>query len=92
MSSDTAPLPVSPLRARMIEDMIVRGFKEDTPRLRAKRPSIRGLHRPVAGHGNGGRPAPVPTATDTERHAAAEHQQRGLGLALLLRKAGMPEE
>ena len=50
MSSDTAPLPVSPLRARMIEDMIVRGFKEDTPRLRAKRPSIRGLHWSVARH------------------------------------------
>src|SRR6201996_1022080 len=32
MSSDTAPLPVSPLRARMIEDMTVRGFKEDTRR------------------------------------------------------------
>ena len=32
MSSDTAPLRVSPLRARMIEDMTVRGFKEDTRR------------------------------------------------------------
>jgi hypothetical protein len=30
MSSDTAPLPISPLRAQMIEDMSVRGFKEDT--------------------------------------------------------------
>ena len=32
MSSDTASLPISPLRARMIEDMSVRGFKEDTRR------------------------------------------------------------
>ena len=32
MSSDTIPLPISPLRARMIEDMTVRGFKEDTRR------------------------------------------------------------
>ena len=32
MSSDTVPLPISPLRARMIEDMTVRGFKEDTRR------------------------------------------------------------
>ena len=32
MTSDTAPRPVSPLRARMIEDMTVRGFKEDTRR------------------------------------------------------------
>jgi len=27
MTSDTSPRPVSPLRARMIEDMTVRGFK-----------------------------------------------------------------
>ena len=32
MTSDTSPRPISPLRARMIEDMIVRGFKEDTRR------------------------------------------------------------
>ena len=30
MTSDTSHRPVSPLRARMIEDMTVRGFKEDT--------------------------------------------------------------
>jgi hypothetical protein len=32
MISDTSPRPISPLRARMIEDMTVRGFKEDTRR------------------------------------------------------------
>src|SRR5205823_8715152 len=32
MTSDNSPRPVSPLRARMIEDMTVRGFKEDTRR------------------------------------------------------------
>ena len=32
MTSDTSPRPVSPLRARMIEDMTVRGFKADTRR------------------------------------------------------------
>ena len=32
MTSNTSPRPVSPLRARMIEDMTVRGFKEDTRR------------------------------------------------------------
>ena len=32
MTSDTSPRPISPLRARMIEDMSVRGFKEDTRR------------------------------------------------------------
>ena len=32
MTSDNSPQPISPLRARMIEDMSVRGFKEDTRR------------------------------------------------------------
>src|ERR1700739_3522329 len=32
MTSDTSPRPVSPLRARMIEDMTVRGFNERTRR------------------------------------------------------------
>src|SRR5262249_569361 len=32
MTSDTSPRPVSPLRTRMIEDMTMRGFKEDTRR------------------------------------------------------------
>ena len=32
MTSDPSQRSVSPLRARMIEDMTVRGFKEDTRR------------------------------------------------------------
>jgi hypothetical protein len=32
MTSDTSLRPVSPLRARMIEDMTARGFKDDTRR------------------------------------------------------------
>src|SRR3954453_11593267 len=32
MTSDNSPRPISPLRARMIEDMSVRGFKEDMRR------------------------------------------------------------
>ena len=32
MTSDTSPRPISPLRARMIEDMSMRGFKEHTRR------------------------------------------------------------
>lgn len=32
MTSDTSPQPISPLRARMIEDISMRGFKEDTRR------------------------------------------------------------
>ena len=32
MTSDSSSQPISPLRARMIEDMSVRGFREDTRR------------------------------------------------------------
>ena len=32
MTSVSSPQPISPLRARMIEDMTVRGFKDDTRR------------------------------------------------------------
>src|SRR3954452_24661690 len=32
MTSERSPQPISPLRARMIEDMSMRGFKEDTRR------------------------------------------------------------
>jgi hypothetical protein len=39
MTSDTSLPPVSPLRARMIEDMTVRGFSEKTRN---------DLYRPVA--------------------------------------------
>jgi hypothetical protein len=85
MASDTPPRPISPLRARMIEDMTVRGFKEDTRRdLCPPGAGIRSRYRPVARHGDGGGPASLPTAPDADRHVAAEHQQRGLGPALLL--------
>src|SRR5712671_7971676 len=84
MTSDTSHRPVSPLRARMIEDMTVRVFSEQTQPLRSTCPRIHGLYWPVARHGDGGRPSSLPTAPDADRNAAAEHQQRGLGLALLL--------
>src|SRR3954464_14866888 len=32
MTSERSPQPISPLRARMIEDMSMRGFKDDTRR------------------------------------------------------------
>ena len=83
MTSDTSPLPISPLRARMIEDMTVRGFKEERAATTCDTSSIRGLYRPVARYGDSGGSASLPTAPDAERHAAAEHQQRGLGAALL---------
>jgi hypothetical protein len=41
MPSNLSDRPVSPLRARMIEDMTVRGFTEKTPiRRRMRRPAL----------------------------------------------------
>jgi len=84
MTSDTSPPPVSPLRARMIEDITVPGFKEDTRRdyVRHVRAFAVFIGR-SARHGDRRRPASLPTALDPERHAAAEHQRCGLGPALL---------
>src|ERR1700753_4139971 len=91
MTSDTSPRPVSPLRARMIEDMTVRGFKQDTRRdyVRHVRAFAAFIGRSPR-YGDGGRPASFPTASDAERHAAAEHQQRGLGPSLLFHSDARP--
>ena len=48
MTSDTSPWPVSPLRARMIEEMSVRGFRRIRAATMCDGPSLRGLYRPVA--------------------------------------------
>src|SRR5437868_9865768 len=89
MTFDTSPRPVSPLRARMIEDMTVRGFNEDT-----RRDYVRHVRAFAAfigrRHGDSGRPASLPTAPDAERHAAAEHERRGLGPALLFHSDARP--
>ena len=93
MTSDTSHRPVRPLRARMIEDMSVRGFKrEDAWPLYSTRSGICGLYRPLAryGDGEGEGSAPLPTAPDAERHAAAEHQQRGFGAAFLFHRGTRP--
>jgi hypothetical protein len=76
MISDTSPRPVSPPRARMIEDMTVRGFKEDT-----RRDYVRHVRTFAAFIGRRPtrrqrRPASVPTTPEAERDTAAEHQRR----------------
>ena len=74
MTSQSSNRPVSALRARMIEDMTVRGFTEEAQQLHSRRAGLRGLHRPLAGQGDGGGFAPLPTSPNTDGHAAAEHQ------------------
>ena len=80
MTSDTSPRPISPLRARMIEDVTVRGFKEDT-----RRDYVRHVRSFAAFIGRSPDTATaedlrlLSIAPDAERHAAAEHQRCGLG-------------
>ncbi len=45
MTSHSSDRPVSALRARMIEDMMVRGFSEETPRLCGFRCAMRHARR-----------------------------------------------
>src|SRR5262244_3462824 len=92
MTSDTSPRPIiSPLRARMIEDMSVRGFKQDTRRdyVRQVRAFAAFIGQSLD-TGDGGRPASLPTAPDADRHAAPEHQRLSLGPALFLHGDARP--
>src|SRR6266404_2222677 len=79
MTSASSPRPGSALRARMIEDMTVRGFTEETHS---------NYIREVRAAGGGS--APLPAAPDPERHAAAEHQQFGLSAAFLFHRDTRP--
>ena len=91
MPSNLSHRPVSPLRARMIEDMSVRGFTEKTrQRLCPPRASVRRLHRPLTRDSDVGGYTRLPAAPEAERHAAAEHQQRGLGPALPFHRDARP--
>ena len=91
MTTDPSHPSGSPLRQRMIEDMTMRGFTEETRRdyIRCVK-TLRGLPRPLARHGDGRGPAPVPGAADAGRRAAADHQQLGVGAALLLHRDARP--
>ena len=51
--------PLSPLRQRMIDDMTARRFKEKVQKDYVRqRQDLRGLPRPVAGHGHERGPSP----------------------------------
>jgi hypothetical protein len=92
MTSHPSDRPVSVLRARMIEDMNVRGFSEKTRSdyIRNVRCICR-LYRPVSRHRDGGGPAPFPAPSGADRRAAAKHQQCRCGAAFLFHRihAGM---
>jgi hypothetical protein len=87
MTAHPSDRPVSALRARMIEDMSVRGFSEKT-----RNDYIRNVraYRPLPRHRNGGGSAPFPAAPVADRRAAAKHQQCGRGAAFLLRREARP--
>jgi len=86
MTSQPSQRPVGALRARMIEDMRVRGFTEKT-----RNDYIRNVRSFAAfiGRSPGGS-APFPAAPDADRHAAAERQQCSGGAALLLHGDARP--
>ena len=86
MTSHPSDRPVSALRARMIEDMRVRGFSEKTGSDYIRNVRLRGLYRPVSGHGDGGGPAPFPAPPGADRCTPSEHQQCRCGLAFLLHR------
>ena len=73
----------SPLRARMIEDMTVRGFTEKTrQRLRSEHSGVRGFHRPLASHRDARGSAPLPRLHQTQSGMQPPSiEQRGLSLA-----------
>ena len=50
--------PISPLRQRMIDDMTAPLWREGSEGLRPAREELRGLPRPVAGHGHERGPSP----------------------------------
>jgi len=78
MTSDTSPRPVSPLRARMIEDTTVRGFNEHT-----RSGYVQHCRAFAAFIGRSPDTATAEdlrffsTAPDADRHAAAERARRG---------------
>jgi hypothetical protein len=75
MTSDASHQPTSPLRARMIEDMTVRGFNEQTRQHYVRHVVVRGFHPPLTRHSNRRGCAPLPAAPAAERDAAVEHEQ-----------------
>src|SRR5215472_18099919 len=91
MTSHASHRPVSALRARMIEDMKVRGFTEKT-----RNDYVRNVRAFAAFIGRSPDTATAedlrrfPAAPDADRHAAAEHQQRGRGPAFLLHRDARP--
>ena len=92
MTSDTSPQPISPLRARMIEDMTrARLHREDASATTSA--TCTHLRPSSAAHPTQRRRticAVFQLHQTAERHAAAEHQQRGLGPALLLHGDARP--
>ena len=91
MITDPSHPSGSALRERMIEDMSVRGFTEDT-----RRDYIRCVKTFAAFIGRSPDTATAEdlrrfqAAPDAGRHAAAGHQQLGLGAALLLHRDARP--
>ena len=88
--SQPSSAPISPLRRRMLEDMAMRGLREDTQHdyimsCGASRPSS-GDRRDSDSRGRPSLPGP----SGRQRGAAAHHQQFGVGAALPVHRDARP--
>ena len=81
--------PISPLRARMIEDMSVRKFGEKTQNDYIRHVKTY-VPRPLAGHRHGGGPAPVSSASKCNGCSTGDHQRLGRCAAVLLQGNAQP--
>src|SRR5258708_38812788 len=76
MTSST--VEVSPLRRRMIEDMLrPQVQREDAARLYPPHRAICQVSGPLAGHRNRRGPAPLSGSSDRDRHSAPDREQLG---------------
>src|SRR5271157_2787085 len=79
--------PISPLRQRMIDDMTARRFSEKgSEGLRPARQNLRGLPRPVAGHGDERGPSPFSAAYGAAADQPRVDQRRHRRAAVLFHR------
>ena len=78
--------PISPLRQRMIDDMTARRYKEKAQKTMSGTSGLRGLPRPIAGHGDERGPSSLSGAFGPAADRRADHQRRHRRAAVLLQR------
>ena len=83
-STPMSEKPISPLRARMLEDMRVRNFGEPIQKDYIRHVKFLNIPWPLAGHRDARRSAPLSGASKQGGRATVDHQQRGFCTSVLL--------